>query len=384
MISYGRQSISDEEVDAVTEVLRSDFLTQGPKVREFEQAIQSYTQANYTVALSSGTAALHVACGALGLAAGDRLWTCTNSFVASANCGIYWGAVVDLVDSDPHTRNMSLAHLEKKLGQAKAEGLLPKILVVVHFAGVPCDMVVIAKLAKEYHFKVIEDAAHAMGSRYGNHVVGCCKYSDITTFSFHPVKNMTCGEGGALCCNDGEVYQNAKRIMSHGIVREVSQLKDPTQAPWYYEQQTLGFNYRLTDIQAAIGIVQLRRLDDFIIRRRYLVERYQELLKGLPLGLPFEPEHVLTAWHIYVVETESLDVRDRLLEGLRRKDIIANIHYIPIHFQPFYQEQFGFSKGDYPTAEGYYSRALTLPLYPSLTDKEQDYVCRCIVELLCP
>ncbi len=381
MIPYGHQHIDVEEINAVVEVLHSGWLTQGPMVPAFEQAVSDYCGADNAVAVSNGTAALHLACIALGLGHGDSLWTSPNTFVASANCARYCGADVDFIDIDPLTRNLSLSALSTKLKQAKNNNCLPKVVVPVHFAGLPCDMEGIAKLAKEYGFYVIEDAAHAMGSRYGDVIVGSCRHSDMTVFSYHPVKTMTSAEGGMITCNDRGLAQRLRELRSHGISKEQESLQNTSHGPWYYEQQRLGFNYRMNDIQAAMGVVQLKRLAGFIGKRRQLVSRYNDAFEDLPLKFVREADSDCAAWHLYVIELPSASSRQEIYDTLIAKGIGVNVHYIPVHIQPYYQQQ-GFNEGDFPKAEHYYKGALTLPLYPDLTEFEQDFVIASLRECL--
>ncbi len=390
MIPYGRQSISEQDVAAVCSVLRSDFLTQGPGVPEFEQAIAEYCGAKHGTAVNSGTSALHAACLALGLGPGDTLWTTPITFAASANCGLYCGADVDFVDIDPYTYNISVSALEAKLTSAKKNGKLPKIVVPVHMCGQSCDMQAIHALSLQYGFHIIEDASHAVGGRYQNEPVGCCRYSDITIFSFHPVKIITTGEGGMAVTNDPKLAERMELLRSHGITRdpksEVGSRKSdiglqtsdlgPRTPAYYYEQIALGHNYRMTDIQAALGISQIKRLDKFVARRRELAKRYDELLVDLPVKVPWQHPDGSSAWHLYVIrlnlEKASLD-RRQVFEYLRKKGIGVNVHYIPVHTQPYYQ-RLGFAWGMFPEAEKYYQAALTLPLFPAMTEEEQDRV----------
>jgi UDP-4-amino-4,6-dideoxy-N-acetyl-beta-L-altrosamine transaminase len=381
MIPYGRQTIGEAEIAAVDRVMRSDFLTQGSIPKTFEKAVAQYCGADYAVAVANGTAALHLACLALGLGAGDYLWTSPNTFVASANCARHCGAEVNFVDIDPNTRNISIDALQQKLMKAEQEGCLPKVLVAVHFAGLPCDMAAIAELARRYQFVVIEDAAHAMGSTYRDERVGSCRYSDVTIFSFHPVKVMTTGEGGMITCNNKQITDRLYALRSHGITKDLSQFVGESEAPWFYEQQMLGFNYRLTDIQAAIGLVQLERLPEFIERRRYLVERYHHLLKALPVKTIHDDEFTASAWHIYVIEIDQVFDRRAVFDVMRDHGVGVHVHYIPVHYQPYYRAQ-GFNEGDFPVCENYYQHALTLPLYPDLTEQEQDKIVHHLQEAL--
>lgn len=368
MIPYGRQDITQSDIDAVVDVLRSDFLTQGPAVPRFEQGVADYCGARYAVAVNSATSALHLACLALGLGPGDWLWTSPITFVASANCGLYCGAQVDFVDIDPLTYNLSPAALEQKLIAAEREGRLPKILVPVHLCGQPCEMEAIHALSQRYGFKIIEDASHAIGGKYRDQPIGNGRFSDITVFSFHPVKIITTAEGGMALTNHAELAERMELLRSHGITRDPSRMTHEPDGPWYYQQIALGFNYRITDLQAALGHSQLQRLDDYVARRHTLAERYDALLAGLPLRLPYRHPDGLSAFHLYPIQVE----RDRssVFAALRRVGIGVNVHYIPVHTQPYYRQR-GFKPGDYPEAEAYYARAISLPLYPGLTDEEQ-------------
>lgn len=381
MIPYGRQFTAEEELAALTEVMSSGWLTQGKRVPEFEQQLASYCAAKHVVAVSSGTAALHVACLALGLGEGDRLWTTPISFVASANCGIYCGADVDFVDIDPHTRNLSVNALEQKLRKAKREKKLPKILVVVHFAGVVCDMKVLAVLADEYGFHIIEDAAHAIGSRFDESSVGDCRYSDATVFSFHPVKTLTTGEGGAVSCNSDTLMNKLRLLREHGVSKNPENYVSDAHGPWYYEQNSLGFNYRMTDLHAAIGSEQLKRLPSFIKKREQLVERYRSLLADTKVKLvPAQADNTI-AWHLFVIELPSDINRRAVYDHMIARQVGVNVHYIPIHLQPFYRQR-GFRPGDFPVAENYYKNALTLPLFTELTFEQQDYIVASLREVL--
>lgn len=383
-IPYGRQDISPEDIDAVVEVLKSDWLTQGPKIQEFEAALARYCGASYAVAVSSGTAALHLACLAAGLGSGDRLWTSPITFVASANCGLYCGASVDFVDIDPCTYNMSVSALAHKLAMADQQGTLPNILIPVHLGGQPCDMEAIAQLSQKYGFKVIEDASHAIGAQYQGKPVGNCQFSDMTIFSFHPVKVMTTGEGGAILTNDPETYDRLIRFRTHGITRNPQMMTETSHGLWYYQQLDLGFNYRLTDIQAALGISQLKRLDHFVTQRQYLAERYNQRLADLPLTLPYQSPHTSSSWHLYIIRLKLNHIKlshRQVFEALRSAGIGVNLHYIPVHTQPYYQ-QFGFSLGHFPEAEKYYHEALSLPIYYGLSSKQQDNVIQALKNIL--
>jgi UDP-4-amino-4,6-dideoxy-N-acetyl-beta-L-altrosamine transaminase len=375
VILYGRQTISEADIESVVQVLRSDFLTQGPQVPAFEAAVARHVGAPHAIAVNSATSALHMACLALDLGPGDWLWTSPNSFVASANCGVYCGAQVDFVDIDPKTYNMSPQVLADKLAHAKREGRLPKVVIPVHFAGQSCDMVAISTLAHEFGFKVIEDASHAIGSRWQGAQVGACRHSDITVFSFHPVKIITTAEGGLLTTRDAAIAQRLADLRSHGITREAARLERLDQGGWYYEQQGLGFNYRMTELQAALGASQMNELDRFIARRHELVARYEEGLKGAPVVRPWQHPDSHSAFHLYVIQVAkgAQMNRHQLFDALRGAGILVNVHYIPIHLQPYYQRM-GFLAGDLPVAETYYVGAISLPLYPGLTDSDQDYV----------
>lgn len=373
MIPYGRQDITEDDILAVIDVLRSDWLTQGPAVPAFEKALCDYTSASHAVVVNSATSALHIACLALGLQSGGRLWTSSITFVASANCGRYCGAEVDFVDIDPGTCNMSPAALEVKLRQAKAEGRLPDIVVAVHMAGQSCDMAKIYALSKQYGFNLIEDASHAVGGSYRDYKVGDCRYSDITVFSFHPVKIVTTGEGGAALTNDAGLASAMALLRSHGITRGPELMQGEPDGPWYYQQIGLGFNYRMTDIQAALGSSQLSRLDTYVARRRELASRYDRLLESLPVKPLSQLNETASSWHLYIIRLDEKFERKIVFERLRDAGIGVNVHYIPVHTQPYYRA-LGFDFGDYPNAESYYSHAITLPLFPGLNDRQQDEV----------
>jgi len=384
MIPYGRQDISQADIDAVVAVLRSDWLTQGPVVPCFEQAVAAKVRARHAVAVNSATSALHIACLALNLGPGDRLWTVPNTFVASANCGRYCGAEVDFVDIDPDTWNLSVPRLAERLVQAKKVKRLPKVVVPVHFAGQPADQEAIWELAQEYGFTVIEDASHAIGaSRYGE-PVGSCRWSDITVFSFHAVKIITTGEGGMALTNNEELAWRMGMLRTHGITREPERMTQPPAGPWAYEQQALGFNYRMTDIQAALGLSQLARLDEWVKRRNVLASLYDDALQGLPLRLPTVKPENHSAFHLYVVRLKpgALKKTHREIgESLRATGIGVNVHYVPVHLQPYYRN-LGFSPGQFPEAEAHGEEAITLPLYPALTAGEQDRVVEALRKVL--
>lgn len=375
-LPYGRQSIDEHDIAAVVAVLRSDFLTQGPIIARFEEAVAKFCGAKHAVAVSNATAALHLGALALNLGPGDRLWTSPNTFVASANCALYCGAHVDFVDIDPATYNISVSALKAKLAEANAKGLLPKVLVPVHFAGQPCEMAEIASLCRQYGVRVMEDASHAIGAEYRGARTGNGAYADLTVFSFHPVKILTTGEGGMLLTNDDQLYEKLVRLRSHGITRDPRLMEAPPDGPWYYQQVDLGYNYRLTDIQAALGASQMERLELFLTRRRALAARYDARLADLPLILPQQHPDTVSSWHLYVVspdQTRTTVSRADLYDELRKAQIFSQVHYIPVHLQPWYR-RLGFKAGDYPVAERYYGGALSLPLYYSLSDSDQDRV----------
>lgn len=372
MIPYGRQDILNEDIEAVIQVLKSDFLTQGPAVPRFEEAIKKVTHAKYAIAMNSATSALHAACAALDLKEGDWLWTSPNTFVASANCARYCGAQVDFVDIDSKTANLCVNQLENKLKEAKPKNRLPKILIPVHLSGLSCDMEAIARLARAYGIKIIEDASHAIGASYRERPVGSCDFSDIVVFSFHPVKIVTTGEGGAAVTNDASLAARMARFRTHGITRDPSEMSHEPDGPWYYEQIDLGWNYRMTDIQAALGVSQMQRLEKYVHRRNELAKRYDQLLKELPIQRPILPTDSLSSFHLYVVRVSSKQHR-KIFEGLRSRGIGVNLHYIPVHFHPYYQS-LGFKKGQFPEAERYYSEAISLPLFAQMTESEQDQV----------
>ncbi|MBE3671065.1 UDP-4-amino-4,6-dideoxy-N-acetyl-beta-L-altrosamine transaminase [Vibrio navarrensis] len=384
MIPYGKQDINQQDIDSVVDVLKSDFLTQGPQVPAFEQALIDHTGASYALAVNSATSALHIACLALGLGEGDWLWTSPITFVASANCGLYCGAQVDFVDIDPATYNMCPKRLEEKLIKAKAEGKLPKVVVPVHLCGQPCDMAAIAKLSKEYNFKVIEDASHAIGGKYQGLPIGNCEYSDITVFSFHPVKIVTTAEGGAVMTNQKALSDKMTLLRSHGITRDPDQMDGESHGGWYYQQIDLGFNYRMTELQAALGVSQMNRLENFVNARHLLAERYNELLKALPVVLPYQLENTYSGLHLYVIrlQLDKLSLTHKeVFDALRDKGIGVNLHYIPVHTQPYY-EKIGFREGDFPESEQYYREAISLPMFHAMTEKQQDEVVLALTNIL--
>lgn len=382
-LPYGRQTITEADIASVDAVLRSSFLTQGPAVPAFERAVAQKVGAAHGVAVNSATSALHIACLALGLGMGDRLWTTPITFVASANCGRYCGAEVDFVDIDPSTALISVTALEQKLEQAARVGKLPKVLVPVHLCGASCDMAAIADLAERYGVAVLEDASHAIGGYYLNEPVGNCRHSAITVFSFHPVKIITTGEGGLASTNDGHLAQHMAELSSHGITKEEVRFERPAPGPWSYEQQDLGFNYRLTDLQAALGLSQLERLQTIVAERQRLLEGYREKLTSLPVSLLKIPANVSSAVHLAVIRLHETDPQHHrhVFEGLRAAGIGVQLHYSPVHLQPYYR-RLGFSEGDYPEAEAYARNAISLPLYPGLQDHEQEHVVQALATLL--
>lgn len=375
-IPYGRQNISEADIQAVVGVLRSDFLTQGPVVPAFEQAVASYCGAQHGLAVNSATSALHIACLALGLGPGDWLWTTPITFVASANCGLYCGAQVDFVDIDPRTYNLCAHALEAKLIQAEKTGRLPKVVVAVHLCGHPCDMAAIHALSQTYGFHIIEDASHAIGGKYKGEPIGNCRYSDITVFSFHPVKIITTAEGGMAMTNNAKLAHSMNLLRSHGITRDETHMTHASDGPWYYQQIELGFNYRMTELQAALGLSQMQRLDAFVTQRHALAKRYDTLLADLPLITPWQHPDSYSGLHLYVVQLKLGDIsktHKEVFKGLRAQGIGVNLHYIPVHTQPYYS-QMGFSAGDFPKSEQYYAEAISLPMYQDLTYSQQDQI----------
>jgi UDP-4-amino-4,6-dideoxy-N-acetyl-beta-L-altrosamine transaminase len=376
MIPYGKQEISQIDIDRVIDVLKSDFLTQGPQVPKFEKKVADYCGAEYGVAVNSATSALHIACLALDLGDGDWLWTSPNTFVASANCGLYCGAQVGFVDIDSQTYNFCADELEKKLKKAKQENKLPKIVIPVHFAGQSCDMRRIHQLSQEFGFKIIEDASHAIGGKYLNKPIGGCQYSDITVFSFHPVKIITTAEGGLATTNQPDLAERMQLFRSHGVTRDPKLMTKQADGGWYYQQVELGFNYRMTELQAALGVSQMQRLDEFVAKRHKLQQRYHELLKGLPLKVPYQSTDSYSALHLYPIQLELENISKshaQVFDELRENKLGVNVHYIPVYTQPYYQ-QMGFKPGDFPQAESYYNKAISIPLYHGLSFEEQDQV----------
>ncbi|TBU91626.1 UDP-4-amino-4,6-dideoxy-N-acetyl-beta-L-altrosamine transaminase [Stutzerimonas kirkiae] len=376
MIPYGRQDITQADIDSVLSVLQSDFLTQGPMVPRFETLVAEHVGARHALAVNSATSALHIACLALGLGPDDYLWTTPVTFVASANCALYCGAQVDFVDIDPRTYNLCPKALEQKLRQAERDGKLPKVVVVVHLCGQPCDMRAIGGLAERYGFHVIEDASHAIGGKYQGEFIGNCRYSDITVFSFHPVKIITTAEGGMTLTNSAELADRMALLRSHGITRDPARMTHEADGPWYYQQIDLGFNYRMTELQAALGVSQMQRLDQYVARRHQLAARYDDLLADFPVTRPWQHPDSYSGLHLYVIRLQLDKIRKthrQVFESLRELGIGVNLHYIPVHTQPYYQSM-GFKAGDFPQAEQYYREAISLPMYQTLLEQQQDEV----------
>lgn len=381
MIPYGRQHIDDGDIEAVVSVLRSDFLTQGPCVPDFEQVVCAHVGARHGVAVNSATSALHIACMALELGPGDVLWCPANTFLATANCARYCGADVDFVDVDAQTYNLSVPALAAKLAEAEAAGRLPKVVAAVHFAGQSCDMQGIAALAKRYGFRVIEDASHAIGGRYQGRPIGDCRHSDITVFSFHPVKIVTTAEGGLAVTNDGKLAERMALARSHGMTRDPALMVGESEGAWYYEQVTLGYNYRMTELQAALGLHQMKSIDRFVARRHELAKRYDQLLAGLPLQTPFQAPDNHSALHLYPVVLHDVGRRREVFDAMRAAGVLVNVHYIPVYLQPYYQA-LGHQRGKCPQAEAYYAGAISLPMYFDLTDEQQHQVVDILTSLV--
>jgi len=384
MIPYGKQDINQQDIDAVVSVLSSDFLTQGPQVPVFESTLTAFTGAKHALAVNSATSALHIACLALDLGVGDILWTTPVTFVASANCGLYCGAEVDFVDIDPATYNMCPAQLEQKLIAAEKVGRLPKVVIPVHLCGQSCDMQAIHKLSLTYGFSIIEDASHAIGGRYLNIAIGSCQFSDITVFSFHPVKIVTTAEGGAALTNNAKLAEKMALYRSHGITRDPDLMQGESDGAWYYQQIELGFNYRMTELQAALGVSQMQRLDEFSQARHVLATRYNDLLKTLPVVVPFQLENTYSGLHLYVIRLQLNKItktHKQVFDELRTNGIGVNLHYIPVHLQPYYQNM-GFELGDFPVAESYYQEAISLPMFYMMTVEQQDEVVDVLTSIL--
>ena len=384
MIPYGRQDINQQDIDAVIDVLRSDYLTQGPQVPLFEKTINEIVKANYSVAVNSATSALHIACLALGVGKEDVVWTSPITFVASANCVLYCGASIDFVDIDAATYNLSTVALEKKLKQAALENNLPKVIIPVHLAGQSCDMQKIHQLSLQYGFNIIEDASHAIGATYQDAPIGNCQYSDITVFSFHPVKIVTTAEGGIATTNSSELAQKMQLLRSHGITRDDSLMTDESHGDWYYQQLELGFNYRMSELHAALGISQLKRLEKFVENREAKATLYNKKLAKLPITLPYQSDSTQSSWHLYVIRLQLDKINkthQTIFNGLRKAGILVNLHYIPVHLQPYYQK-LGFKINDFPIAEQYYKEAISIPLFAQLSESEQNYIIQTLEQLL--
>ena len=381
VIPYGQQDISQADIDSVVAVLRSDFLTQGPVVPTFEDSVANYCSAQHALAVNSATSALHIACLALGVGKGDVVWTTPITFVASANCARYCGAEVDFVDIDARTWNLSVACLAEKLARAKAAGRLPKVVIPVHLCGQPCEMQAIHLLSQQYGFRIIEDASHAVGGRYKGEPVGNCRYSDITVFSFHPVKIITTGEGGMALTNDPDLANRMARLRSHGITRDAAEMTHAPDGPWYYQQIELGFNYRMTDIQAALGLSQIARLDDYLARRNALAARYDDRLKDVAVTTPWQHPDSYSSFHLYVVRLKLRETQfshREVFERLRASGIGVNLHYIPVYRQPYHARE-DVNPASFPEAERYYAEAISLPMYPTLTEEQQSEVVRRLI-----
>jgi UDP-4-amino-4,6-dideoxy-N-acetyl-beta-L-altrosamine transaminase len=384
MIHYGRQHISQSDIDSVIEVLKSDFITQGPVVPIFETNVANYCGANHAIATNSATAALHIACLALEIGPGDIVWTSSSSFVSSSNCALFCGAKVDFVDIDPNTYNMSVEKLSEKLADAKIKGLLPKVIIPVHLCGQSCDMKAIYNLSKKYNFKIIEDASHAIGGKYKNKPVGSCEYSDITVFSFHPVKIITTGEGGMALTNDSKLFNLLKMYRSHGITSDNNQmLSRPNDEIWNYQQLFLGFNYRMTDIQAALGNSQIKRLDEIVEARHRIANKYHQAFKDLPIQIPWQHPLTYSSYHLYPIRVnyqQSNKNQQTVYDLFLDSGINVNLHYIPIYRQPYY-EALGFKAGHCPESEKYYKETISIPLYPTLTSDEQNRVIKVLLDI---
>jgi UDP-4-amino-4,6-dideoxy-N-acetyl-beta-L-altrosamine transaminase len=384
MIPYGRQDITNEDIEEVIKVLKSDFLTQGPAVPEFEKSISEYCGVSYAYAVNSATSALHLACLALEVGEGDIVWTAANTFAASSNCALYCNALVDFVDIDPVSYNISITNLKYKLELAEKEGALPKVLIPVHMTGQSCEMSEIFDLSKRYGFKIIEDASHAIGGKYLNDPIGCCKYSDISIFSFHPVKIITTGEGGMAVTNNKNLAKKINYLRSHGITRDID-LMSKEDGPWYYEQIELGYNYRMTDIQAALGLSQMNRLDEYIKIRHKIADFYNESLSGLPLQTPKQSKESFSSFHLYVIRLNLSMIESShkdIFESLRKDNILVNLHYMPVYLHPYYKNNLGFKSGHCPEAEKYYSEAISIPMFPTLSNEDQLFVVNALKKYL--
>lgn len=385
IIPYGRQDISDADIQAVVDVLRSDFLTQGPAVPAFEKNVADYCGTQHAVAVNSATSALHIACLALDVGPDDVVWTTPITFVASANCALYCGATVDFVDIDPNTYNLSVDRLAEKLAKAESSNNLPKVIIPVHLCGQPCDMAAIHALSQQYGFKIIEDASHAIGGRYQDEPIGNCRYSDITVFSFHPVKIITSGEGGMALTNDSQLSKRMQLLRSHGISSDAADMRPrPSEETWNYQQIGLGFNYRMSDMHAALGLRQMQRLDEFVAKRNMIANRYDHMLSSLPVVSQYQHSDSYSSFHLYVIclQLDEINKTQRqVYDALHAEDILVNLHYIPVYRQPYY-EQMGFMAGYCPQAERYYTKTISLPMYPGLTEAQQDRVVNVLREAI--
>jgi len=383
IIPYNRQHIDTSDIKLVNKVLKSDLITQGPNVGKFEKAIAKRVKSKYAVASNSATSSLHLACMAIGLKKGDWLWTSPNSFVASSNCGLLCSAKIDFIDINPRTYNLDVDRLEKKLVKAKKSKKLPKAVVPVHFAGLPCEMKKIFELSKKYKFKIIEDASHALGAKYNSEDIGNCKYSDIAVFSFHPIKMITTIEGGVATTNNQKYADQMSKLRTHGIVKEKFKMKRKKEGNWYYEQNDLGLNYRMNDVQAALGLSQLKKLNKFLKRRREIAKLYIKKLKKLPVNFQLENLKLKSSYHLFVIEIQKgKKLKKKIFDILRRNNILVNVHYIPIHLQPYYMKNFGFKKGQFKLAENYYDRAISLPIYYSLSNSRVQSIINLIKKYL--
>jgi len=383
IIPYNRQHIDTSDIKLVNKVLKSNLITQGPNVGKFEKAIAKRVKSKYAVASNSATSSLHLACMAIGLKKGDWLWTSPNSFVASSNCGLLCGAKIDFIDINPRTYNLDVDRLEKKLVKAKKSKKLPKVVVPVHFAGLPCEMKKIFELSKKYKFKIIEDASHALGAKYNSEDIGNCKYSDIAVFSFHPIKMITTIEGGVATTNNQKYADQMSKLRTHGIVKEKFKMKRKKEGNWYYEQNDLGLNYRMNDVQAALGLSQLKKLNKFLKKRREIAKLYIKKLKKLPVNFQLENSKLKSSYHLFVIEIQKgKKLKKKIFNILRRNNILVNVHYIPIHLQPYYMKNFGFKKGQFKLAENYYDRAISLPIYYSLSNSRVQRIINLIKKYL--
>jgi|TARA_B100001093_G_scaffold267660_1_gene255996 UDP-4-amino-4,6-dideoxy-N-acetyl-beta-L-altrosamine transaminase len=383
IIPYNRQHIDTSDIKLVNKVLKSNLITQGPNVGKFEKAIAKRVKSKYAVASNSATSSLHLACMAIGLKKGDWLWTSPNSFVASSNCGLLCGAKIDFIDINPRTYNLDVDRLEKKLVKAKKSKKLPKVVVPVHFAGLPCEMKKIFELSKKYKFKIIEDASHALGAKYNSEDIGNCKYSDIAVFSFHPIKMITTIEGGVATTNNQKYADQMSKLRTHGIVKEKFKMKRKKEGNWYYEQNDLGLNYRMNDVQAALGLSQLKKLNMFLKKRREIAKLYIKKFKKLPVNFQLENLKLKSSYHLFVIEIQKgKKLKKKIFDILRRNNILVNVHYIPIHLQPYYMKNFGFKKGQFKLAENYYDRAISLPIYYSLSNSRVQRIINLIKKYL--